>query len=506
MKNTARKVRTIVAAVFFICINLFFLGSFHWLGWTVKVQFMPALLSVAVCTFVFLLLITLLMGRIYCSTLCPLGVMQDCFNWLSRKANKRKKYSFSKSKNVLRYGILIAFVGILIAGGTLFAAILEPYSIYSRFITHLFKPALMAVNNLMTPLSDKLGWYVFLHSDIFIQSIFALGLSIVLFLLIAFLSYKWGRTWCNTICPVGTFLGLLGKVSCWKVTIDADKCTHCLVCGRKCKASCIDSKNQKIDYSRCVDCFDCLDACNQHALVFTPTWKGKQKTIQVVEENRSQKSEYSASVDTSRRQFLVSAALLTVGLPKVMAEQKINKTLAKPLHKQPYQRKTPILPPGAQSLKHFQQHCTSCHLCVSQCPNKVLRPATREYGLAGFMQPTMQFDRGNCDTECNRCSTICPVGAIVPLTLAEKKKTQVGYAVFTQKNCVAVTDNVNCGNCARHCPVEAIKMVDLDDDHMIPLVNVNKCIGCGACEYHCPAKPYSAIHVEGYEVQKKKAK
>ena len=71
------------------------------------------------------------------------------------------------------------------------------------------------------------------------------------------------------------------------------------------------------------------------------------------------------------------------------------------------------------------------------------------------------------------------------------------------ENCVAVKDGVECGNCERHCPAAAIKMISRDKDDKsapkIPSVNVERCIGCGACENLCPSRPFSAIYVEGHE-------
>lgn len=72
-----------------------------------------------------------------------------------------------------------------------------------------------------------------------------------------------------------------------------------------------------------------------------------------------------------------------------------------------------------------------------------------------------------------------------------------------KKNCIPLTDGVECGNCARHCPSGAIQMVpsNPEDENSvkIPVVNEERCIGCGACENLCPARPFSAIYVEGHE-------
>lgn len=167
------------------------------------------------------------------------------------------------------------------------------------------------------------------------------------------------------------------------------------------------------------------------------------------------------------------------------------------------ERQTPLTPPGSLSFQHFAQHCTGCQLCVSECPNNVLRPSS---DLMHLMLPEMSYERGYCRPECTRCSEVCPAGAIKLVDQAEKSSVQIGHAVFIQKNCVAVTDGVECGNCARHCPAGAIEMVPLDEDDeegaYVPAVNDAACIGCGACEYVCPARPFSAIMVEGHEIHK----
>lgn len=164
-------------------------------------------------------------------------------------------------------------------------------------------------------------------------------------------------------------------------------------------------------------------------------------------------------------------------------------------------RQTPIVPAGSGSLRSFAQHCTGCQLCVSACPNGVLRPSS---SLLTLMQPEMSYERGYCRPECTRCADVCPAGAIKPITVEEKSSTRIGHAVWVKKNCIPLTDGVDCGNCARHCPSGAILMVPSDPDDafspLIPAVNTERCIGCGACENLCPARPFSAIYVEGHRV------
>ncbi|MCK9158909.1 MAG: 4Fe-4S binding protein, partial [Bacteroidaceae bacterium] len=118
----------------------------------------------------------------------------------------------------------------------------------------------------------------------------------------------------------------------------------------------------------------------------------------------------------------------------------------------------------------------------------------------------MSYERGYCRPECTKCSDVCPSDAIHPITRAEKSSIQIGHAVWIKENCVILTDNVSCGNCARHCPTGAIQMVainaDNHDSKKIPVVNTAVCIGCGACEDLCPARPFSAIYVEGNEMHR----
>ncbi|MEE3407422.1 MAG: 4Fe-4S dicluster domain-containing protein, partial [Candidatus Cryptobacteroides sp.] len=121
-----------------------------------------------------------------------------------------------------------------------------------------------------------------------------------------------------------------------------------------------------------------------------------------------------------------------------------------------------------------------------------------------LMQPEMGYEKGYCRPECTKSSQVCPAGAILPLTPEEKTAVHIGTATVDRSLCVVERNGVSCGNCARHCPVGAIRMVRLDpedpDSLRIPAVDESRCIGCGACENLCPSRPYSAIHVNGLQV------
>ena len=495
-----KKTRIVLATIFFACITLLFLdvtGALHaWLGWMAKVQFLPAVLALNVAVVAVLLALTLLLGRVYCSVICPLGVMQDIISWVHGKTNKKNRFRFSWSpaKNWLRYGMLALFIILLVAGVNSVVALLAPYSAYGRIASSLLAPIYQWGNNFFAWIAEKADSYAFYSTEVWLRSLPTFIVALVTFVVIFVLAWKNGRTWCNTICPVGTVLGFFSRFSVFAPVIDTEKCRNCGLCGKQCKASCINTKEHEIDYSRCVACMDCIDTCKDGAIHYAYRYAKKA-------EGKTQ--EAKQGVDAGRRAFVTSAVIASSAAALKAQEIKVDGGLAEIERAQKPVRKTPIVPAGAVSLKHFSQHCTACQLCVSNCPNQVLRPST---SLLTFMQPEMSFERGYCRPECTNCSEVCPAGAIRPVTIEEKSSIQIGHAVINLDNCVVNTDGVKCGNCARHCPAGAIRLVHKNPDDpkslMIPTVDESRCIGCGACENLCPARPFSAIHIEGHEVHR----
>ena len=138
-----RKIRIIAAALCFTLITLLFLdftGTIHaWFGWLAKVQFLPAILALNVGVIVFLVALTLLFGRVYCSVICPLGVMQDIISWFAGR-RKKNRFSYSPAKNWLRYAVLAIFIVTLAAGFGAVALLVAPYSAFGRIAQNLFAP------------------------------------------------------------------------------------------------------------------------------------------------------------------------------------------------------------------------------------------------------------------------------------------------------------------------------------------------------------------------------
>jgi ferredoxin len=513
-----KRLRVVISLIFLVLLGVFFLDFAElfppkFITGVMFLQFVPSVLkffnvfSLVATGFIVILILTFLFGRVYCSTICPLGILQDVIIYLKRKFKKKKRYKFKFLKPMpwLRYSFVALTVAFLFGGSILILALLDPYSLFGRIASDLFRPALSAVNNLVADVLnsfDVYGLYKInvksIHFEVLIIPIIFLGLVI-------WMSLTKGRLYCNTVCPVGTFLGLISKVSLFKIELDENTCTKCSLCEKACKGGCIDYKNLYVDFSRCVGCFNCVAVCpfSSANFVLNDIYKpGNNKRAirsdNSVENQKDVDSEISKAQnhDAGKRKFLGGLILAVLGLSKfTKAQELVSYNATKPV-----KRKNPISPPGAQTTERFNDACTACHLCVNVCPSDVLQPAVLEYGLRGLMQPRLDNHVGFCNYECTLCGEVCPTGAILPLSAEDKKLTQLGKAKFVKENCIVETEGTDCGSCAEHCPTKAVRMVDYKNNLRIPEVNDEICIGCGACEYACPTHPYKAIYVEGNPV------
>ena len=490
-----RKIRIILAALFYIAVTLLFLGvSWRinlWLGWVAKIQFLPALMALNFGVLAGLIILTLLFGRLYCSIICPLGVMQDIISWFGRKS-KKNRYTYSPEKRWLRYSVLAVFVICLIIGFAPVTTLLAPYSSYGRIVNSLFRPLYDLLINGLVAIESHFDSYLFSDVEIWMRSVTTFIVALLTLGIIGVLAWRHGRTYCNTVCPVGTILSFFARFSLFRIQINEDKCRKCSLCTRNCKAAAIDFKNGTVDLSRCVACGDCIDKCHDGAIGYRPLAL-KDRCAQ-----RQKTADAQRPVDTSKRAFLTGAAVAVGSAAMAQAKIKVDGGLAEIEDKVAPHRDTPVTPPGSVSARNMQRHCTACQLCVSACPNNVLRPSSDPLRL---MQPEMSFERGYCRPECTRCSQVCPTGAIQTIRQEDKPFIHIGHAVWIEQNCIPVANGDHCGACARHCPADAIQMVEhaTADGRtvLVPAIDNERCIGCGKCEYVCPARPFSAIYVEG---------
>ncbi|MCD8081010.1 MAG: 4Fe-4S dicluster domain-containing protein [Bacteroides sp.] len=505
-----RKIRVVTATVFLLLITLLFLdftGILHqWFGWLAKLQFIPAFLAVNIGVMVGLLFLTLLFGRVYCSVICPLGVFRDGISHLSaRRKGKKNRFRHSPAVSWLRYGMLVVFIIALIAKVSILVSLLDLYAAYGRIASGLLSPLYRLGNNLLAWLAERADSYAFYTTEVWIKSYIVLAVALITLIAVAILAWRGGRTYCNTLCPVGTMLGFLSRFAIFRMTFDRNKCTRCKACERTCKASCIDAANLTIDHSRCVTCFNCIGRCKTGAMKYTSRFGKRSVNLPADKESAHtsdniQTTDHPVQEEVQKGRRNALTLLATVAVAHTLKAQQIHVDggLAAIEKKKIPKRNHPIVPPGAVSVRNLTAHCTACQLCVSACPNGVLRPSSE---LSTLMQPEMSYERGYCRPECTECSQVCPAGAIIPITPADKAGLSIGTAVWIKENCIVNRDEVQCTNCEYHCPTGAITLVDRNpgysDSLRTPVIDKELCIGCGACENLCPARPFSAIYVEG---------
>ncbi|MDG5768081.1 4Fe-4S dicluster domain-containing protein [Balneolales bacterium ANBcel1] len=529
--------RVVISLLFLIFTGFLFLdfaGTFsssliNGITW---IQFVPSLIKflnlISFLTLGFLVVVaaTLLFGRIYCSTVCPLGVLQDVVSWISKQytriRGRRVRYRPSPPKNLLRYGLLAITVVTFLSGSIFLLNLLDPFSLFGKIFSGLVRPVYFWMNNMAAWVLQSHDIYTLY--DVETRRMTAAPLVFPAFMLglVVWLSFTRGRLYCNTVCPVGSFLGLLSKKAMYRIEIDDDLCNHCAKCSLNCKAECIDLKNNEVDFSRCVGCFNCLKVCSRQGIDYKNQWfsSGKKKGTDVARNDTEAPPVVGPARDgvhycgTDRRKFLYhlsgwlagGTALSSVSATKAAQpndrRDEVDVEVTRP-STIPEQKNHPVSPPGSVGLDHFRDNCTACQLCVSACPTRVLQPSFLEHGFTGMMQPRMDFHASYCSFDCVICTEICPTGALLPLGMEEKHLSQLGVVRLELDNCVVKAEGTACGACAEHCPTQAVRMVPWQDGLTLPEIHPEHCVGCGGCEYICPTRPYRAIYVDGNQVHAK---
>lgn len=553
--------RRLVAAVVFLAFVACFVGAApagSWLEWPLHLQFVPALGAVisgrvwAWLALGFLLLLTLLFGRVYCSWLCPLGMMQDAVNRLARpRYAKGSAARYTSNHRLIRLLAGLVGFGSILFCGTLLLTWLDPYSIAARFMAAVVQPAAEGLGQAFgwsTVAPDWLRYAPWLLAVVIVSVLIPLGFALLR-----------GRLYCNSICPVGALLGLIARCAPLMPRIDETRCRLCARCQRSCKAHAIDLRTLRIDATRCVACYDCVEACENEALKLRahnpfdaaarkPTALSRRATeapasctatsASAATTSTSPASDASAAAapaasglasplatesaekladggaprpaphgsaahaesaapsasrasggpDMSRRAFLGFglASLATALIPSAGSAAASGGTAEAGSNIGPG-----TLPPGAGDLDRFLDVCTGCGLCIASCPSRVLRPSYTTLGWRGLMKPYLDYSAGFCAPDCNRCSQVCPTGALMPLSLADKQKTQIGLVDFRQQHCIVWQQNRSCALCADRCPTGAIEAVEVRR----PSVNPDTCVGCGGkrCQRSCPTDSITFI-------------
>lgn len=422
-------------------------------------------------------LLTLVVGRAWCSWICPLGILQDCASIKPKDTTERAARLRNRYRSIyhLKYGVLIAFLAAAAMGVTQ-TGLLDPIALLLRSTVSSILPL---VNHIGVPLdpATRLTW-----GGVFIGLIFATIMVLPRFL---------PRIFCRVLCPLGALLGLLARFSIFRIWRDADKCSGCGACQRACQGAC--DPHTKLRVSECTLCFNCMAVCPEGAIGFAalPT----------------RARENAAAPDLTRRRALAAggAGVATYAL------------LATSVSSRNRPHPKAIRPPGALPEKDFLSKCIKCGACMKVCPTGGLQPAALEAGFEGLWTPIMVNEIGYCEPNCTRCGRHCPTGAIRPLTHAERvgappdgRPVSIGTAFVDRGRCLPWANGISCIVCEEVCPVSpkaiVVEKVDafLGRDHngrvrtakvLRPYVKPSRCHGCGVCENYCPVEGKRGIRV-----------
>lgn len=444
-------------------------------------------------------LVTLLLGRVFCGWACPLGTIHDLAGRLIHGRRKKVPSQRWSRGQLAKYYVLAAFLAMALLGGH-WLSIFDPLVLLYRTTTTALMPAAQwaVEEGAKAVYQADPGWgkarlttvtepvYTYSRDHLFVlpkQAFLSTGLIVAFFVVIVALNAWRRRFWCRYLCPLGALLGVIGWRPLLRRVVDQQACNQCDLCGMRCHGGAAVDAGQQWKAAECLGCLNCTEACRRDAARFRLVWPWKRHSDE-------------APLDLSRRAAIWAAVGGVAGLAAMRATPQ-----GRGRRYHPYL----IRPPGSRPEREFLQRCTACGLCMKICPTGGLQPAVTQAGLEGLWTPRLVPQIGYCDYECNRCGLVCPTEAIRPITVDEKHQTKMGLAAFDVTRCIPYAYGRDCMVCEEHCPIpdKAIYFVEVqvrrrDGSSAVikqPRVDPDKCIGCGVCEHVCPYRDKPGIRV-----------
>jgi polyferredoxin/ferredoxin len=432
------------------------------------------------------IVLTLLLGRVFCGWVCPLGTLNNLVGSLKKGRTQVVSPAWHRVKYLILVGILASAVftlqpvgimdpiSLLIRSFSLSIYPLFNYAVRSTFDTiYAVNPAGIAA--VSEPVYTVLKKSILSFNQAFYNQSVFIG---VLFLTILGLNLVEKRFWCRYLCPLGALLGLMSRFSLLKRSV-SEGCTECGACATVCQGNASPDEKGKWKDAECYYCWNCDDICPNNAVSFG--FPGKKIT---------------PAMDLGRRRLVVSAlsGIAAVPLIRITPLGMAN-------------AKDPVLlrPPGSLEEKEFLARCVKCGECMKVCTTNGLQPTLMEAGLEGIWSPMLVPRIGYCEYRCTLCGQVCPTGAIKKLPLQEKVKVKIGLAMIEKGRCLPWAHATPCIMCEEVCPTpkkaiwfEKAQVRDRKGKVITvqqPRVDLELCIGCGICEAKCPVLGRPAIYV-----------
>ena len=181
----------------------------------------------------------LIRSRVFCGWVCPVNLLLEVVDWL------RKKLHIKVEERVLP-----RHVKVYVAAGVLVLSLLLGFPVFEA----------------LSPIS-------FINKGLVLGSM-AGGLTLLAIILVELF---WGhRAWCRSICPLGGFYEVVGKVGLVNVRIDHDKCIGCNRCKRACLCDpeilddVVAGNDTMVRAGDCMLCGKCVEVCPVAALSIKP--------------------------------------------------------------------------------------------------------------------------------------------------------------------------------------------------------------------------------------------